>query len=102
MKNILLLIFLTFFSASIAHAQSDGMVNKIYWTGTDPDQGADKMLYYFLVHPSETAGKMAFDRFRSDSNWQQVRKDSETKAGGLLTTKVESLYLYPTDFSPLK
>ncbi len=79
-----------------------GMTNKIYWTATDADQGSDKMLYYFLTHPSEAAGLDAFDRFRKDPEWQRVRQESETRAGGSLTTKVESIYLYPTDFSPLK
>ena len=79
-----------------------GMGNKIYWTATDADQGADKMLYYFLTHPSEEAAKAAFDKFRNDPEWIAVRKASEVKGGGSLTTKVESIFMYPTDFSKLK
>ncbi len=78
-----------------------GMTNKIYWTATDSAQGADKMLYYFLTHDSEKAAKQAFDRFRKDSVWLNVRKASEAKAGGSLTAvPVQSVYLYPTDYSP--
>ncbi|MBI5915312.1 MAG: NIPSNAP family protein [Bacteroidetes bacterium] len=76
-----------------------GMTSKIYWTPTDADQGADNMLYYFLTHPSETAAKAAFDQFRSDPEWVSVRKASEVKGGGSLTTSVESIFMYPTDFS---
>ncbi len=79
-----------------------GMTNKIYWTPTDTAQGSDHMLYYFLTHPSRAAGLDAFDRFRKYPEWLRVRQDSETKAGGSLTTKIESIYMYPTDFSPLK
>jgi pimeloyl-ACP methyl ester carboxylesterase len=79
-----------------------GMTNKIYWTATDPEQGADKMLYYFLTHASPAAAKQSFDNFRNSAEWQRVRKESEVKGGGTLTAKVESLYLYPTDFSKIK
>jgi pimeloyl-ACP methyl ester carboxylesterase len=79
-----------------------GMTNKAYWTATDEKQGSDKMLYYFLTHPSEEAAKAAFDKFRTDPEWIETRKASEVKGGGSLTVKVESIFMYPTDFSKLK
>jgi pimeloyl-ACP methyl ester carboxylesterase len=82
-------------------AQYD-MGNKAYWTATDAEQGSDKMLYYFLTHPSEEAAKAAFDKFRSDPEWIETRKASEVKGGGSLTVKVESIFMVATDFSKLK
>jgi pimeloyl-ACP methyl ester carboxylesterase len=79
-----------------------GMTNKAYWTATDEKQGSDKMLYYFLAHPSVEAQKAAFDKFRADPEWIETRKASEVKGGGSLTVKVESIFMYPTDFSKLK
>jgi NIPSNAP len=79
-----------------------GMDNKAYWTATDAEQGSDKMLYYFLTHPSEEAAKVAFDKFRSDPEWIATRKASEVKGGGSLTVKVESIFMVATDFSKLK
>jgi pimeloyl-ACP methyl ester carboxylesterase len=79
-----------------------GMTNKIYWTATDAAQGSDKMLYYFLTHPSEEAAKAAFDKFRSDPDWIATRKASEVKGGGSLTVKVESIFMYATDFSKIR
>ena len=79
-----------------------GMTNKIYWTATDAEQGADKMLYYFLTHPSHEAAKEAFDKFRADPDWIATRKASEVKGGGSLTVKVESIFMVATDFSKLK
>ena len=79
-----------------------GMTNKAYWTATDEKQGSDKMLYYFLTHPSVEAQKAAFDKFRTDPEWIETRKASEVKGGGSLTVKVESIFMYPTDFSKLK
>ena len=78
------------------------ITSKAYWTATDSAQGSDKMLYYFLTHKSEAAGKASFDAFRKDEEWLRVRKASEVKGGGSLTTKVESIYMTPTDFSPIK
>ncbi len=79
-----------------------GMTNKMYWTATDAEQGSDKMLYYFLTHPSQDAAKAAFDKFRADPEWIATRKASEVKGGGSLTVKVESLFMVATDFSPIK
>lgn len=79
-----------------------GMTNQLYWTPTDPEQGADNTLYYFLTHPSEVAGKHAFDRFRNDPEWLTVRKASEVKGGGPLTNSIESVYMWPTDYSPVR
>jgi NIPSNAP len=79
-----------------------GMTNKIYWTPTDADQGRDNMLYYFLTHPSPEAQKVAFDKFRADKEWIATRNASEIKGGGSLTTKVESILMFPVDFSTLK
>jgi hypothetical protein len=42
--------------------------------------------------------------FRTDPEWDAAREASEEKAGGSLTIPdgVKSLYLNPTDFSPVK
>jgi pimeloyl-ACP methyl ester carboxylesterase len=79
-----------------------GMTNKIYWTPTDATQGRDNMLYYFLTHPSPAAQKAAFDKFRLDPEWIATRKASEVKGGGSLTSKIESIFMYPVDFSKVK
>ena len=46
--------------------------------------------------------KAAFDKFRNDPEWIATRKASEVKGGGSLTVKVESIFMYPTDFSKWK
>jgi pimeloyl-ACP methyl ester carboxylesterase len=78
------------------------ITNKMYYTATDAKQDSDKMLYYFITHKSVAAAKESFDNFRKDEEWLRVRKASEEKGGGSLTTKVESIYMFPTDFSPIK
>ena len=71
-----------------------GMTNVIYWTPTDKPN----TLVYLLAHKSEQAGKDSFATFREDPEWVTAKAASE--AAGSLTTKVESLYLTPTDYTP--
>ncbi|MBK9016474.1 MAG: hypothetical protein IPM82_21705 [Saprospiraceae bacterium] len=53
-----------------------GMTNKIYWTPTDADQGADNMLYYFLTHLQSSQGHLR--PFPKRPEWI-TRKASEVK-----------------------
>lgn len=78
-----------------------GMENIAYWL-TDEKEGTQPRLIYMLAHPGEAEGKQHWDEFRKDKRWIKVKADSETEAGGSLTTKVESLYLKPTDYSPMQ
>ena len=70
--------------------------------GCEGGQGHPHLL---AAHPSEEAGKKAFEDFRKDPDWVKARTASEEKAGGWLTEQkggVVSEYLKPTDYSPLK
>jgi len=73
-----------------------GMTNIAYWTANNKEN----TLVYILAHPSEEAGKKAFDTFRVDPNWVKARDESEKN--GKLTTKVESVYMKATDFSKMQ
>jgi NIPSNAP len=84
--------------------EKHGMTNLGYWS-LQPDQaGAGETLIYLLAHRSKDAGAASFDSFRKDPVWQAARQASEQAAGGSLTAKdgVKSLYLAPTDYSPIK
>lgn len=61
-------------------------------------------LVYLISHKSEEAAKASWDGFRKDPKWVAARTASEQKAGGTLTAKdaVKSLFLKPTDYSPMK
>ncbi len=90
-----------FRSSTVKRFEQYGITNKMYWT-TDTDKPEDKKLYYFLTHPSTDAQKIAFDKVRNDPEGIEIRKASEVKGGGPLTVKIESIFMYPTDFSKLK
>jgi len=76
-----------------------GMTLIGYWTPTD-EKEAEKKLYYILAYPSKEAGEKSWKAFREDPDWSTAREASEKN--GKLVAKVESVYLNPTDYSPLK
>ncbi len=81
-----------------------GMQNIAYWTPVEAKDGADDTLIYILAHKSKEAAAASFDQFRADPAWVAARKASEEKAGGslTLTNGVKSVFMAPTDFSPMR
>ena len=77
-----------------------GMTNLGYFHPADADKGAANTLIYFLAHASRDAATASWKAFREDPTWQKVL--AESQKGGKLTTKVESVFLKPVDFSAIK
>lgn len=76
-----------------------GMTNVGYWTPQDSAR-RENTLVYLLAYPSRQAARDSWAAFSADSEWQRVRAASE--ANGKIVEKVESVFLDPTDFSPMK
>jgi hypothetical protein len=57
-------------------------------------------LVYMLAFPSEDMLTAAWAAFRQDPDWQAGRAASEVE--GKLVTKLNSMVLLPTDYSPLR
>lgn len=79
--------------------EKHGMTNVGYWSPTD-EKEADKKLYYVLAYPSKEAADKSWKAFREDPDWLKAKKESEKE--GTLVEKVESIWLNPTDYSPIK
>jgi hypothetical protein len=79
--------------------ETHGMTNIGYWNPANPGE-ANQKLIYILAFPSREAADKSWRAFRDDPEWKAVQKASEKE--GRLVTKVESVYLNPTDYSPLK
>jgi NIPSNAP len=73
-----------------------------YWVPIDGTTGAaaDATLVYILAYPSLEARKAAWEAFGKDPEWVAARTESEKD--GKLVEKVDSVFLSPTDYSPLK
>ena len=76
-----------------------GMTNVGYWTPEDSAR-SQHTLVYLLAYPSMDARKASWAAFNADPEWQQVRAASE--ANGKIVDHVESVFLDPTDYSPMK
>ncbi len=70
-----------------------------FWVPTDPKQ-AEQTLVYILAYPSREAADKSWAGFRDDPAWKEAKAASEKD--GVLVGKVESVYLNPTDYSPVK
>ncbi len=78
-----------------------GMTNVLYTHPMDSDKGADNVLTYFLAHNNRDAATASFNAFRDDPQWQKVYQESQPD-GVRLAAEVVSIFLKPTEFSPLK
>ncbi len=75
--------------------EKHGITNVGYWV---PIENTDNKLVYVIAFPSREASAQSWKEFRADPDWQSAAKASE--ANGKLLTKVESVFLNATDFSP--
>ncbi len=71
-----------------------------YWTPQDEKDGKADKLVYLLAYPSRKAAEASWKAFRDDPEWQQAFQESHKD--GVLVKKAESVFLDPTDYSPIK
>lgn len=83
---------------TVALFTKHGMTSVGYWTALETKP--ENTLIYILAHKSKEAGAESFADFRKDPDWIAAKSASETN--GSLTTKVESVFMAPEDFSPIK
>ena len=79
--------------------QKHGMTNVGYWSPQDAPLSQNTLIYV-IAHPSREAAKKSWDAFRNDPDWKKVA--SESQVNGPIISKVESVFLDPTDYSPIK
>jgi hypothetical protein len=85
---------------TIAFFKKHGMEVVGFWEPLDKETGAGEKVVYILAHASRAVAEASWKAFRADPEWVKVKADSE--GGGVLTTKIESVFLVGTDYSPLK
>ena len=79
--------------------EKHGMQNIGYWIPADPPN-SENTLTYIIAHKDRETAKKNWAEFGADPEWQKVR--TESQKDGSLTSKVESVFLNPADFSPIK
>ncbi|HET7923895.1 MAG TPA: NIPSNAP family protein [Rhodanobacteraceae bacterium] len=79
--------------------EKHGMDNVGYWVPADAP-AASNTLVYILAHDSRDAATKSWAAFRDDPEWKAVAE--RTQANGPIVSNVVSVFLEPTDFSPMK
>jgi hypothetical protein len=67
-----------------------------FWT----DEKRPEVLIYVLAFPNKDAADKSWKEFVEDPDWIKAKADSEKD--GALTTKIERVFMNPTDYSPIK
>lgn len=71
-----------------------------FWTPQDKEKGKEDTLVYLISFPSREAAAASWKAFQDDPEWQKAKEESHKN--GVLVKKVDSIYLDPTDYSPIK
>ena len=69
-----------------------------YWVPEDAPAW-DNTFIFMLAHSSREEAKKNWDAFRADPEFQEVLKSEEASK---TVEKIDSTYMRPTDFSPMK
>ncbi|GAB3398051.1 hypothetical protein GCM10027568_34560 [Humibacter soli] len=78
--------------------EKHGIQNIGYFIPTE-GEAAGNTLVYLLAHPSRETATASWDSFTSDPEWIAVKARSEEN--GPVVDHLESVFLSPTDYSPL-
>jgi hypothetical protein len=79
--------------------EKHGMSNVIYLAPLDAP-ASQNQLVYLIAHKSREAATASWAAFRNDPEWKTAA--AESQVNGPITSKVESVFLTATDYSPLK
>jgi len=79
--------------------EKHGMTSIGYWSPKTGDN-AENTLVYLLAYSSKEAREKAWKAFASDPDW--VKAKAESEKDGVLVNKVVSVFMDPTDYSPIK
>ena len=79
--------------------KNHGITNVAYFKPQDAPL-SQNTLVYLIAHPSREAAKQNWAAFGKDPEWQKVANQSQVN--GKIVAKVESVFLDPTDYSPMK
>lgn len=80
------------------------ITNHGYFSLTPNQPEADTQLVYFISHKDQQSAEASWEAFKADPAWIRAKLASEKEAGGSLTVPdgIKSLFLAPTDFSPVQ
>lgn len=84
---------------NMAYLKRHGIESVGYWTPQD-SPASESTLIFLVAHDSREAAEQHWSEFRSDPAWKKLAQAS--LASGEIIEKIDSTFLTPTDFSPMK
>lgn len=79
--------------------QKHGITNIGYWVPQDAPASSNTLVY-IIAYPNREEAKKRWAAFQADPDWRKALTASQVN--GPLQNKVESVFMDPLDFSPLK
>jgi hypothetical protein len=79
--------------------QKHGITSVGYWVPQDAPL-SQNTLVYMIAYPNRDEAKKRWAEFQADPDWKKAL--AESQVNGPLQSKVESIFLDPLDFSPIK
>ena len=79
--------------------RNHGMESVGYWHPQDSPDSSNTLIY-IISHKNRDAAKKSWADFQADPEWQKV--SAESQVNGRIVSKVVSVFMDPTDYSPLK
>jgi len=76
-----------------------GMESIGYWIPQDPEKSKNTLMY-IISHASREQAAKNWAEFSADPEWKKV--SAESQVNGKIVSKVDSVFMDPTDFSKLK
>jgi hypothetical protein len=70
-----------------------------FWVPSEGDKSKNTLVYV-LAYPDRAARDKMWKAFQEDPDWKAARTESEKN--GKLVEHVESVFMTPTDYSPIK
>lgn len=79
--------------------QKHGIENVVYFAPQDAPLSQNTLIY-LIAHKSREAAKQNWAAFQKDPEWQKI--STESQVNGKIVAGVQSVFLDPTDYSPMK
>ncbi len=79
--------------------EKHGIKNVGYWVPQDAP-ASDNTLIYVISHASREAAKQSWANFAADPEWKKV--SAESQVDGPIVSKIVSVYMDATDYSPIR
>jgi hypothetical protein len=79
--------------------QKHGITSVGYWVPQDAPQSKNTLVY-MIAYPNREEAKKRWAEFQADPDWRKAL--AESQVNGPLQSKVESIFMDPLDFSPMK